>query len=420
MSADPNNWRYFRNAYPAAVISDNTNPNTANNVAVASLTGLNATLGGGGYTVPTGLVNIPAPNISSGVVPLPTNAGTTTIQNPFHRGYINSYNLTIEHEIKGFLFQTGYVGALDIRPLVNLNLNASAPGTGAAGGLISQALGKTYTAGINGLVPFKDNNYNSLQTKLTRRFGNGSSFGFVWTWSKALDYSDNEELNSLLIPYAPDFYKDYGPASFDRTHNIEIYGVMQLPFGKGQHWLTSGVAGHVLGGWQISPVLSYLTGLPFTVTGGGTLNANGSSQTADLVGPYSLVNGTPLPTGSSCVATNNACRYFDPSAFANATGTSNANAHFGNTNRDEFRGPGYFNLNLSLAREFSLTERFKLQGRADAIGFTNTPHFANPNGSCCIANNSNFGAITSTLTPGGFFGPDPGSRVLWLGLRLTF
>jgi len=420
MSLDPNNWRYFRNSYPAAVVSDNLNPtaSSADYTPAASLTGTNGTgLGSGSYSVPTGLVLVPPPNLSTGVIPLPANVGTTTVPSSFDRGYINSFNLTVEQQFKGFVFQTGYVGAYDIRPLVNMNLNASAPGTGAAGGLLSQKFGKTYTGNINGEVPFKSNSYNSLQTKVTRRFAQGSLIGFVWTWSRALDYSDDEELNSLSFPYPAFWQKDYGPASFDRTHDVEIYGLLNLPFGKGQRWATGGVASQILGGWQISPTVSIMTGLPFTVTANaGPLNAFGSIQTANLVGPYHLVGGQP-PVSSNCAATSLSCRYFDPSAFAlPAPGT------YGNTGRDAFRGPGYFNMNLSLARQFRITERIGLQFRADAMGFTNTPHFNNPNATCCLANNANFGAVTGILSPPGqgFFGRDSGSRVLWLGARLTF
>jgi len=425
MSYDPNNWRYFRNTYPGSVNSDNLNPtaNSKDYTAAASLTGTNGTgLGSGSYSVPTGIVLVPVPSsLSTGVVPLPTNVGTITIPNPFHRGYINSYNLTVEQEFKGVVFQTGYVGARDIRPLVNMNLNASAPGTGAAGGLISQALGKTY-GGINGEVPFKSNSYDSLQSTVTRRFAQGSLVRFVWTYSKALDYSDDEELNFLLFPYPAYWQKDYAPAAFDRTHDVEIYGVLNVPFGKGQRWATRGVANWILGGWQISPTLSMMTGLPFTVTGNGTaLGANGSTQTADLVARFHLTGGQPPVPGATCLATDLTCHYFDPTAFAepNPPGTLPQNLRYGNTGRNAFRGPGYSNMNLSLARQFKLTERIGLQFRADAIHFTNTPHFNNPN---ATVGASNFGEITSTLSPPGqgFFGNDSGSRVLWLGARLTF
>ncbi len=432
-SADPNNWRYFRNAYPSVLLSSNTVANGADYIPAASLTGLNGTgLGAGSYTVPTGIVLLPIPDITSGVIPLPTSASTTTIPSPFKRGYINSYNFMIQQEWKGFVLETGYVGAHAVRPLTNININASAPGAGQAGGLISTALGKTYTGTINAEVPFKSNSYNSLQTKITRRFGNGSQAAFAWTWSKTIDYQGNEELSALKFPFPANWQMDRAVADFDRTHNIKLYGTLLLPFGKGQHWAQSGVGSAVLGGWQINPVISYYTGLPFTVTGpGAALNANGATQTADLVGNYSVVSGQPIRTQTvGCAVGDLTCHYFDPSAFAAPLITSNANAHFGNTGRNEFRGPGYFEMDMAISREFRLTERFKLQLRGEAFSLTNTPHFANPNSGCggssatgqnCGAVvGSNFGVITSTLQPGGFFGPDAGNRTIWVAAKVIF
>jgi len=216
-SADPNNWRYFRNAYPSVVLATNVAANTANFIPAASLTGLNATgLGGGSYSVPSGIVLPPLPDLSSGVVPLPTNVSTTTIRNPFRRGYINSFNLMVQQEWKGIVLETGYVGARAIRPLVNMNVNASAPGTGSAGGLISTALGQNYTGTINAEVPFKNNYYDSLQTKVTHRFTGGSSAGFAWTWSRTTSYADNEDLSSLSFPFPAFWGKNRSLANFDR------------------------------------------------------------------------------------------------------------------------------------------------------------------------------------------------------------
>jgi len=439
MSADPYSWHTLLNAYPSVVLATNTAANTGDFIPAASLTGMNATgLGGGSYSVPTGIVVPPLPNISSGSIPLPTNVGTTTIPNPFHRGYINSFNLMVEQQWKSLVFQTGYAGSRDVRPVVNMNINASAPGTGSAGGLISTALGKNYTGTINGLVPFKSNSYDSLQTKVTQTFADGSSAGVAWTWSKTIDYADNEDLGFLPFPYPANWEMNRALAGFDRTHNIEIYAVLQSPFGKGERWAKSGAANWFLGGWHVDPIISRMSGIPFTVTGnGGALNSNGSTQTADLVGKFHILNGQPLRTGQTCLQTDLSCHYFDPSIFAAPLITGAANAHFGNTTRNQFRGPGYFMMNLSVIRDFKLTERFLLEVRADAIGLTNTPHFANPNtgcpGSgttpgpvassgqlCSTGSNNNFGVITGTLTPGGFFGPDPGSRVVWLGATLRF
>jgi hypothetical protein len=197
------------------------------------------------------------------------------------------------------------------------------------------------------------------------------------------------------------------------------------------------VGGHILGGWMINPIVSNMSGVPFTVSAGGNLAANGSGQTADLVGKFKLLHGRPPRTGVTCAQGNPSCSYFDPSAFAAPLITSAANAHYGNTNRNEFRGPGYFNMNLSVLRDFKVKEKVTISVRADAFSLTNTPHFGNPNatcpasattagpvpgsgGLCNTGTNNNFGVVTGTASPGGFFGPDPGNRTLWFGGSVKF
>jgi hypothetical protein len=94
MSADSYSWHVLRNAYPAVLLDTNTPQNTSNYIPAASLTGLNGSgLGSGSYSVPSGIILAPLPNLNSGTIPLPTNISTTTIPNPFNRGFINSYNL---------------------------------------------------------------------------------------------------------------------------------------------------------------------------------------------------------------------------------------------------------------------------------------------------------------------------------------
>lgn len=459
-SADPNNWRYFRNAYPSVVIATNTVTGNAsgatasNFVAAASLTGLNGTgLGGGGYNVPTGVTLAAAPDFSTGVLPLPANVSTTTIQNPFRRGYINSFNLTVQQEWKGFVAETGYVGSRAIRPLVNMNQNASLPGTGQAGGILTQryrALGilatpavnpGTSCAAVNGQpscisgtinaeVPFGNNWYDSLQTKVSRRFTGGSSAAFVWTYSKTTSYADNEDLSALTFPHPNFWWKNRSLANFDITHNFVVYGVLQSPVGKGQRWKLNRFANAILGDWQFNPILNRRSGTPFTVTGnGGALNANGSTQTADLVSKLRILNGKPPQfhknsagqVVQTCAVTDLSCHYFDPTAFAQP-----AAGVYGNTYRNQFRGPGYFQLNLSIHRAFNLTERVALDLRGDIINLTNTAHFANPNAGCgsntagasCAA--GQFGEVTGQFQPGGFFGPEPGNRTTWFGAKVIF
>jgi len=439
MSADPYTWHVLRNAYPAVLLDSNVTANPSDFIPAASLTGINASgLGGGSYSVPTGLVLSPLPDLSSGKIPLPTSISTTTIPNPFNRGYFNSYNATVEQEVKSkFTLDLSYVGTYAVRPVVNMNANASPPGTGSAGGLLSQKYGANYKGTINELNPFKNSRYDSLQSKVTYRFADGSNVGAAYTWSKALSYADNEDLGSLSFPYPAFWRKNYAPAGFDRTNNLEVYGVMGLPFGKGEPWLQSGPGNWILGGWLVDPLISVMSGVPFTVSAGGNLNANGSGQTADLVAPFHRTHGKPPRTGVTCALGDATCGYFDPRSFAAPLITNAANAHYGNTNRNEFRGPSYFSMNLSVVRDFKVRERLELEVRGDAFSLTNTPHFANPNASCPASatapgpvsgsgglcntgSNNNFGVITGAAQPGGFFGPDPGNRVLWVGANVKF
>lgn len=453
MSADPYTWHVLRNAYPAVLLDTNieASGNTSDYIPAASLTGLNATgLGGGSYSVPVGLTLTPLPNLNA-ALPLPKSISTTTIPLNFQRGYINSYNLTVEQQLaKDLSFQIGYVGTYNVRPVVNMNANASAPGTGTAGGLLSQAYGGNYTGTINELNPFKNARYDSLQTQATYRMTGGSNVGAAWTWSKAINYADNEDLGSLSFPFPAFWQKNRALASYDRTQNVELWGVMALPFGRGQRWLQSGPGNWILGGWLVNPVISVMSGVPFTVGAGGGgstgLNANGSAQTADLVGTFHKLNGKPPRTGATCLQDDPSCHFFSASDFAAPLICTSSNpatcptiypARYGNTGRNQFRGPGYFNMNLSVLRNFKFTERVSMDVRADAMGFTNTPHFANPNVSCpsngalpgpvagsgalCdTGSNNNFGVITSTAQPGGFFGPDPGIRIIWLGATVKF
>jgi hypothetical protein len=443
ISSDPYQWHVLRNAYPAVILDSNSPANPKDHIAAASLTGLNGTgLGAGSYTVPTGIFLSALPNLSSGSVPLPTNAGTTTVPNPFHRGFINSYNLTVEQQFfNNFTANIGYVGTYQVRPIINMNANASLPGGGTAGGLLSQKWGANYSAGINVLNPYLHARYDSLQTQLKYRLAGGSNVTAAYTWSKTMDYADNEDLGGLAYPY-PDpaiIAKNYAPSNFDRTHNLEIAGVIAMPFGKGEPWLHSGPGSWILGGWLVNPIISAMSGFPFTVSASSALNANGSGETADQIAPFKKLGGKPPRNGVTC--TQASCQFFDPTSFAAPLICTNTDPtkcptirapRYGNTKRNEFRGPGFFNMNLSIVRDFPIREWATLQIRGDAFGFTNTPHFNNPSASCpangaptndteqvCTAAN-NFGIVTSVVQPGGFFGPDPGNRIVWLGATVTF
>jgi hypothetical protein len=142
-----------------------------------------------------------------------------------------------------------------------------------------------------------------------------------------------------------------------------------------------GIRSHVIGNWQINGIFSRVTGTPFTVGSTGTsVDAPGNTQTADQVLPEVQILGG-VGRGAS---------YFDPYAFAPVTAV-----RFGNTGRNILRGPGLNNMDASIFRDFPLTERFRLQFRAEAFNISNTPAFNNPGATVSAATRNASGVITN-------------------------
>jgi hypothetical protein len=348
ISIDPDSFRRMRDSYPATISSQ--------------FSGATSFQAAG--TLRTGIPNVVGPSLNQGVIDLPLAVGTTTFPDKFNRGYIQSFNFTIQREIgMGFNLQAGYVGTRAIRQTAIININSAlVPGSGNAG----RALAIKYPGrigAINLYTPFSTSNYNSLQMQLRRQLGANGLFGTSYTWSKAINFNDNND--SGVNWNSPELWgRNRALAGFDRPHNLQMYSVYELPFGKGQKMMTSGIGSILLGGWQTNGVLSIMSGTPFTVgTAGTSLNAPGNAQTADQVSPtVQILKG--VGPGRS---------WFDPNAFAPVTAI-----RYGNTGRNILRGPGSFQLDASVFRNFQVTEKIRLQFRAESFGITNTPRFNNP------------------------------------------
>jgi hypothetical protein len=155
--------------------------------------------------------------------------------------------------------------------------------------------------------------------------------------------------------------------------------VYDLPFGQGQPMMQSGVASAIFGGWSINGVYMGATGRLRNVTASGaSVNAPGNTQTADQV--QDVAN---LSRGD-----RTADRWFNTDAFRNVTAV-----RFGTSGRNVLVDPGLHNLDLSLFKNISISERVKAQFRAEFFNFTNSPHFSNPNAD---VTSGQFGRITAT------------------------
>jgi hypothetical protein len=374
-----------------------------------------------GSTLPIGIPLPTLPDTSASEVPLLPNVALTTVGDKLERGYIQSWNFTLEKELPGqWVAQAGYVATRSIRQLGFLDLNVESPiaptgcvpgsATAGCGGNASRpfydAAHDNRIATTSIITPIATIHYDALQTKLDHRFGKGYQIQFAYTLSKTIGVAGVSNEKGTPYIQTPEFaFLNNGLAPTDRRHNFTALFVAESPFGKGKPWANSGISSKLLGGWQLSGVAKVVSGSVFQLHAGGTstsnLNATGNTQRPDIVKSSVDISGDVGP-GST---------WFDTSAFA----VVNDGNRFGTSPFYLLHGPGLFNMDLALARNFRLSERFNLQFRAQAINFTNTPHFANPNGDL---NSSNFGLVNGLANTGRDGGVD--ARQFEFKARLSF
>ena len=408
-SADPRPFQDVRNAYPIVNIWQ---------MPAISFNGLSGTSGFIPVTtLRQGLINTSTtPDLSKGSIPLPPNTGTTTFPKNVRRDRIHSFNFFIERQLPAkFVANVGYVGTRAIGQMGFVNINASAPGTADAG---RPLIGFGINADISSIQPYGNTTYDGLQAQLTRRWAS-SILSVAYTWSKTMNFADNAD--GARIGYTPERQRNRGPASYDRTHNLQSYAVYDLPFGKGERWAHDGWASKVLGGFQVSGVMSIMSGMPFYVVQNTApnLNARGSGQVPNQVASeIQIVGGigTPAQRGSDGSGPWFVNSVLGGPAIFGATCTSNCawalenGARLGSAGRNNLRGPDFFELDTSIFRTFSVSERVKFQLRAEALNVLNHANFNLPDAN---VNSNTFGYITQT------FGPNQ-QRQWRFGARLSF
>jgi outer membrane receptor protein involved in Fe transport len=328
---------------------------------------------------------------SNGHINPAPNQGFFVVPSRNRLPYVQNYNFTYQRELVGGIsFDIGYVGNLGRQLPYNRGLNAAPPGTGSAGRPFFVLFGHSAdvslrTGGIN-------SNYNALQTNLSKRFSQGLMFTIAYAYSKSMDVGSNQPGFTDNL----DLRRQYGPSDFDRTHMVTASHLYELPFGKGKHFLNQGgMAGRIIGGWQLNGIFRFATGTPFTASADATsCNCPGNNNFADALAPVTYLGG--IGPGQP---------WFSTSSFA-APGPN----RFGSAGRNTIRGPKLRNYDLSIFRTFAITERVRLEYRAEFYNLTNTPNFANPSGN---SSSAVFGIISSTL--GGY-----GNRQVQMALRLKF
>jgi hypothetical protein len=365
-----------------------------------------------GGKIADGIPAIIHPALGNGIIDIPGNIALATASSDIKRGYLQSWNFTVQKQFAhNIIAQAGYVATRQVRQFGFIDRNAGQVlGGGQAGRPLFAKYGRT-AATTEVFTPVGSGQYNALQTSVGRRFTQGFSLGMNYTFSKAIGVTDNSENNPRIQAFA--YYGlNRSLLNYDRTHNIQITNIYELPLGKGKRFATGKWASAFLGGWQMNNILSFMSGTPFSVSASGTsLDLPGSTQRADQIKAHVNIPGGTGPGQS----------YFDPLAYAPVT-----DARFGTAGFNSLRGPGTANWDVGLFREFSAMERFKIQFRAEAFNASNTPHFSNPgtnvsnltlNPDGTVRTLGGFTEITGTSSIGRE-GID--ERQFRVGLRITF
>ncbi len=316
-------------------------------------------------TLREGLPPMTPPDLGNGVIDIPGNIGVNSLGEKFRRGYIQSWNLTLERQLgRAWTVGAAYVASRSVRQLGFLDLNAGRVGGGQASRPYVARFGRGVETQL--VTPLGTSKYDGLQVQAQHRFTKGFQFRAAYTFSKSLGIAGNDNSDGNPRIQDPDyFHLNRSVTGYHRPHNLQLSGSYQLPFGRRQRWLNrGGLAAKLAGGWQMNALFSAISGSPFSVSSSGTsLNAPGSSQRADQVKPeVEILHGTG--PGQP---------WFDPFAFATVR-----DVRFGNAGFNTLHGPGTVNVNVGFFREIRVRERYRVQLRAESFNFTNTPHFGNP------------------------------------------
>jgi hypothetical protein len=424
ITTDPESFRFLRDQYPSEIAQAY--------VGTAAGT-LSLDPGGNPITLTTGIPAAATPAIINGFTSLPVTVGTNTTPADVRRGYIESWNLFVQRDLgHSYVANLGYVGTHAVRQFSSVTLNAAPlpsasttcmangqynPSTGLTGACsfnANQLINQQHCTALTGYVcyntggitmnePIFSSNYNALQAQLSRNAGRQYQYGLVYTWSHAFDDADNGAGSGSTGPaYAyPGYFRlNRAQSGYDRTNNLQFWGIYHLPFGASQTFLTHGIAGAILGGFQITGQLSHVSGAPFTVSpSSSTINATGETEYAQLIAPYHQLGGHNRTPGNNLISGGRA--WFDPASFANpvepaatvAGNPTSVSPNFGNTRRNEFRGPGVTNVNASLSRSFKIYRESEFQVRVEAFNVANHAELVgNPN---VTVGGGTFGYITS-------------------------
>ncbi len=343
------------------------------------------------------------------------------IQFDYKTPYSMGGNFTLQYELRPSLsVQAGYVTTLgrhlEVFPGSNAPTTLFAPGTGltkstptsvvptpAQGGLQFP----DFAEGASYAMTSGSSYYHGLQTNITKKFNRGLNFMLAYTYSKvrsdALDLLNGFSGNGYRAPYVPGvgIHADYGLANFDIRNVLHLSGGYELPFGKGKQFMgnASGATNAILGGWAVQWLVNLQGGQPFKIDCPSGTAQNANCYAFVLAGQKARTSIHINPDGNPAML--NAAAFAQPCQFGVATPTpancvpeTTPAGYLGGAQPSQIEGPGFNRWDFSLFKNFQVTERTRVEFRAEFFNILNHPNFNYPgfggNGVNAVSGSTNF------------------------------
>jgi hypothetical protein len=346
------------------------------------------------------------PFAGSGTNPCGSPAGIVCISNHYALGNefarktprMLQYVFNVQRELgRNAALEVGYLGSRSSELERMFDRNEVIPGTG---GTQTRRPYVEFTR-LQTIGNVAEARYNSMSVKLTRRLESGFSALVGYTLSKSEDNGSGiRTLNGdALFPQNSNCAAnevgsgcEWGSSIFDTRHRVVSSILYELPFGEGKPYMQSGVGGAILGGWQITNIMSLSSGFPRDPAAGQDRAGTGSTNRPNVV------SGQDPNAGPNTIE-----QWFNTAAFV-----LQPQFTYGDAVRNSIRGPGIFNFDMSILRNFTLGGSKSLQLRLEAFNVFNQPVWQDPNTSVTAAL---YGRIDATRKP---------MREMQLGVKFSF
>jgi hypothetical protein len=308
------------------------------------------------------------------------------------------WSLGLQREfLPNLLLDVSYVGSRALGLINSINANQPLPGPGGFNPRRPLYSIDPLLADVDLRTNWGASKYHSLQTKLQKRYSKGLTASLAWTWSHNISSARNPA-TSTRPENSNCTQCEWGNALEDRRHMVVIHHVYELPFGTGRSYVNHGLLSHVIGDWNLSGTWTMYTGQWFAaILAAPVSNANSNSAAITATERPNWVSNPNLPEGQRSIDS-----WFKVSAFAIP-----AQYTFGNAGNGIILGPGYFNVDLGIHRDFRVREAWRLTYRWEMFNAFNRANFANPDATIGAAT---AGTISSTLP----------ARSMQMALKLTF